>query len=131
MNKNKLEKQRIYRKRTNNEITHRYEKTINGFLVRKYRNMKSRVMGIQKLKSHLYKGLFILPKKDFYEWSLNNKSFKKLFNIWVKSNYDRKLCPTVDRIDSLIGYELSNMEWITHSENSRRGAISRFKQEKI
>ena len=32
---------------------------------------------------------------------------------------------SVDRVDSSKGYELSNMEWVTHSENSRRGAVNR------
>jgi hypothetical protein len=112
--------QREYRKRTKNSSTHKYERTINGFLMRKYRNMQSRVTGVQKVKYHLYKGLSILNRKDFYEWSLNSKTFKDLFNEWVKNNYDMKLCPSVDRLDSSIGYELPNMEWVTHSENSRR-----------
>lgn len=47
--------------------------------------------------------------------------------------YDRKLAPTVDRVNSTLGYEVWNMEWVTHSENSRRGAVSkrRNKSERI
>ena len=112
------------RKRTHNAEIHRYEKTPKGFLVRKHRNMRSRVLGIQKKKAHLYKGLPILDRQDFYKWALKNREFWKLFRVWEKSNYDRKLCPTVNRIDPLKGYELSNMEWLTHSENSRLGALS-------
>lgn len=33
--------------------------------MRVYRNMKSRVEGIQKLKSHLYEGKEILDKQSF------------------------------------------------------------------
>ena len=106
----------------------RYEKTRKGFLVRCYRNMKSRVLGIQKLKAHLYKGKSLLNKDVFYEWSLNNDSFNDLFREWELSGYDRKLCPSVDRLDSSLGYDLSNMEWVTHSENSRRGCLSRYKK---
>jgi len=126
MNKHelRLKKQREYRKKNGNLCTTKYEKTINGFLMRKYRNMQSRVTGVQKLKAHLYNGLEILDRKSFYEWSKNNKDFELLFNKWVKSNYERKLCPTVNRIDPSIGYLLTNMEWITHSENSRLGALS-------
>ena len=122
---------REYRKRTGNIGTHRYEKTMNGFLMRKYRNMQSRVNGVQKLKSHLYRGLDLLDRQEFYRWSNSSDVFKKLFSEWKSSGYDRKLCPSVDRIDSSRGYHLSNMEWITHSENSRRGALSQKRKKKI
>lgn len=121
-------KQREYRAKNKNQCTNKYEKTINGFLVRKHRNMMSRVTGIQKAKYHLYQGLDLLDRQEFYRWSKTSKTFLKLFEDWSKSNYDRKLCPSVDRINSKEGYHLSNMEWITHSENSRRGNISRFKK---
>lgn len=116
--------QREYRIKNDNLCTNKYEKTINGFLMRKYRNMESRVKGIQKLKNHLYKGLDLLDRKQYYQWAKSSKTFKYLFKTWIENDYDRKFCPTVDRINSLKGYHLSNMEWITHSENSRRGALS-------
>ena len=116
--------QRIKRKSDGNSITRRYEKTPKGFLMREYRNMQSRVLGVQKQKAHLYLGLTLLNRDLFYEWANNQLQFHALFDIWTASGYDRKLTPTVDRIDSSKGYELSNMEWVTHSENSRRGAIS-------
>jgi hypothetical protein len=95
-----------------------YEKTKKGFLVRKYRNMLSRVLGIQKRKKHLYFGKEILSKESFYAWADNHKEFHFLFFNWTKSQYDRRLCPTVDRINPEIGYVISNMRWLTHSENS-------------
>jgi hypothetical protein len=110
---------RAHRKRTGNADSHRYEKTPNGFLMRLYRNMKSRVTGVQKLKAHLYKGKELLPRDLFYNWSKSNETFWSLFEIWIASGCDRKLTPTVNRIDSKRGYTLDNMEWITHSENSR------------
>lgn len=131
MDKEKENKRlREYRKRTNNAATKKYEKTKKGFLVRCYRNMKSRVTGVQKAKFHLYEGKELLDKETFYEWALNNITFKNLFVIWEYSNYDRKLTPSVDRIDSSKGYSLYNMEWVTHSENSRRGTLSRFSSKK-
>jgi hypothetical protein len=117
---NKLEWQRNRRKKLGNVWTHKYEKTPNGFLMRKYRNMQSRVTGVQKLELHLYGGLPILDRESFYEWAKSHETFWKMFKIWTNSNYDRKLCPTVDRIDPRKGYELSNMQWLTHSENSAR-----------
>ena len=125
MNKLKNELQREYRIKNGNACTNKYEKTINGFLVRKYRNMKSRVNGVQKLKFHLYYGLELLDKELFYSWSKESKTFNNLFENWIKNNYERKMCPSVDRVNPLLGYTLDNMEWVTMSENSRRGSLNR------
>jgi hypothetical protein len=124
MTEEQLQKQREFRAKTGNAITLRYEKTKNGKLMRIYRNMESRVTGVQALKYHLYKGKYLLPREEFYEWAKGNPDFDRLHDDWVKSGYLRKLAPSVDRIDSEKGYSIDNMEWVTHSENSRRGSIS-------
>jgi hypothetical protein len=124
-------RQREFRKRTGNAITKRYEKTKNGFLMRLYRNMKSRVSGVQSLKHHLYKGKSILDKKEFYEWSKSRPEFHELFCNWERSGYQRKLTPSVDRVNPLLGYEISNMEWVTMSVNSARSKISKNKIKEI
>ena len=124
--KTKNERQKEYRLKTGNSATKKYEKTHSGYLMRKYRNMKSRTCGIQWRKSHLYMGKELLSKEDFYNWAKNHQDFLRLFDDYVKSNYERRLAPTVDRIDSSKGYVLSNMRWLTHSENSRQ--TSRYKK---
>jgi hypothetical protein len=86
--------------------------------------MRGRVTGIQKQKTHLYFGKELLDRQPFYDWAWASSEFHSLFKAWEESNYARVLCPTVDRIDSDKGYILSNMEWVTHSENSRRGSVS-------
>ena len=118
-------KQRIYRNENGNKATKKYEKTKRGFMMRLYRNMESRINGIQKLKFHLYANKHLLSREEFYGWAFSNNNFNVLFEKWELSNYNRKLTPSVDRIDSSKGYYLTNMEWVTHSENSRRGSISR------
>ena len=124
-NRNKLQRER--RQRSDNIVTKKYEKTINGFLMRLYRNMKSRISGVQKRKYHLYEGKELLSKDEFYEWAKSNDTFLMLFDEYKKSEYNRKLAPSVDRIDSSKGYEISNMEFVRHSENSRRGGLSKWK----
>jgi hypothetical protein len=121
-------KQRERRLKNGNATTFKYEKTKKGFLVRCYRNMKSRISGVQKSKFHLYKGKELMDKDLFYSYSLDNDNFHSLFKEWEDSGYNRKLTPSLDRINSAIGYELSNVEWVTHSENSRRGALNRNKK---
>jgi len=123
----KLEKQRIYRNKTNNVSTKKYEKTKKGFLMRMYRNMTSRVLGIQYKKKHLYAGKEIIDKDCFYEFALNNDNFNKLFSDWELSEYNRKLTPSIDRIDSRYGYVFGNMQFITHSENSKKGSLNKKK----
>lgn len=124
----KLAWQRNRRKETRNISILKYEKTQKGFLMRLYRNMQSRITGVQKLKFHLYRGKSLLEREDFYEWSNKSEAFHNLFNVWEQNKYERKLTPSVDRIDPSKGYELDNMRWITHSENSRLGVINRNKK---
>jgi hypothetical protein len=124
MTEEQLEKQRKRRKENGNAATNKYEKTINGFLVRKYRNMQSRVVGVQWKKAHLYFGKHLLPREDFYKWAKSCKEFYRMFEIWKDSRYERRLCPTVDRIDPHKGYFLDNMRWLTLSDNSRLGSYS-------
>ena len=104
----------------------KYEKSRKGFLMRLYRNMQSRIEGVQKTKIHLYDGKSLLPRQEFYDWALASERFRELFGVYEASGFDRKLAPSADRIESERGYEITNMEWTTHSENSRRGCVNRW-----
>lgn len=121
----RLAHQRQMRAADGNKHTKKYEKTINGFLMRLYRNMESRVSGVQRGKAHLYRDRKLIDRDSFYWWAWSSPEFYRLFGEYRESGFSRKLAPSVDRVDSAEGYELFNMEWITMSENSRRGAVSR------
>jgi hypothetical protein len=108
-----------YYARTNGDSWKKYAKTKSGFCVRLYRNMTNRVRGINKKARKNYMGLYILPKQEFYDWILNNQTFHELFSVWEVSGYERKLTPSVDRIDPERGYSLDNMRIVTFSENCR------------
>lgn len=124
--------QRERRKMNGNAATKKYEKTVNGFLMRTYRNMKSRVDGVQKKKRHLYEDKpLTISKELFYAWSKNNAAFVLLFGAWEAEGYDRKLTPSIDRINPQRGYEAGNIRWITHSENSRLGGLWKPSEHKI
>ncbi len=90
--------------------------------MRTYRNMWSRVVGIQHGRhAHLYTGLAILPKTVFYLWALApDSAFWPLWTRWQAANRDLKLTPSVDRRDAAKGYTLDNMQWLTHAENSAK-----------
>lgn len=121
----KNERQRNYRKSNSNSSTRRYEKTVEGYLMRTYRNMLSRVKGVLKKKRHLYEGLEILAKEEFYKWSKSDPDFIRLFIAYELEGYKASAAPSIDRIDSRKGYTPENIRWLSHSENSRLGALSR------
>lgn len=125
----KNEKQKLRRHNWNNYDTKKYEKTPNGFIMRLYRNMQSRITGVQKQKAHLYCGKELLSREDFYRWAKETtvNKFSEMFEVYKNSGYDRRFAPTVDRIDSKLGYFPENMQWLTHSENSRLGALAKEK----
>lgn len=93
--------------------------------------MKSRVLGILKHKSHLYLGKELLEKNSFYNFSLNDSSFNSLFESWKILDYNRKFTPSIDRIESSLGYTLDNIRWLTHSQNSSFGGIKSQKLKKL
>ena len=74
--------QRERRSINRNSDTKKYEKTLNGFLMRTYRNMQSRVEGVQHLKQHLYLGKELLSRELFYAFSKSNQQFLELFSLW-------------------------------------------------
>lgn len=101
--------------------SHAYEKTPKGYLMRTYRNMTSRVNGTLKNKAHLYKGLPICDKKDFYKWSLGTESsFLTLLKEYEESGYDFTMAPSVDRVVVGDGYVLGNIRWVSHGLNSSK-----------
>jgi hypothetical protein len=113
------------RKEVGNVDTHKYEKTIEGFLMRAYRNMKSRITGVQKEKHYLYAGKELLSKEEFYDWARKSSDFLKLYKEWVNFEFNQKLTPSVNRINPNIGYIIPNMEWITNSQNSALSSVTK------
>lgn len=111
------------------EYQRNYSKGLKGRLVRCYNHMYQRCNG-NHIGYKRYKGLDVLSRDDFYNYSLNDKDYLRLHSDWVNSNYKRGLCPSIDRIDSSRGYTLDNIRWVTHSENSRLGSVSRWSKEK-
>lgn len=121
-------KQREYRLVTKNIHTRQYEKTKSGFIVRLYRNMKTRVFNTTQDKFKAYTNKELLSKESFYDWINNNQDFHLLFENYEKNNYDRKLAPSVDRINPKLGYSLDNMRMISSRENSILGNRGKRKQ---
>ncbi len=102
-----------------------YNRSPFGFLSRLYMNMKSRIKYSYLKSFKHYKGLDILPRNKFYKWAVKHPIYIKLYNEYKSNNYIKRLAPSVDRINPDKGYVLSNMEWVTYSENIRRSIITR------
>jgi hypothetical protein len=97
------------------------------YILKTYERMSNRVKGHHKNKRHLYLGLPICSREEFYRWAMDHEAFHKLWDEWKKAGMPMKLKPSIDRIIPESGYVLYNMDWLTHSENSRLGVISRWR----
>ena len=95
------------------------------FLSLLYTNMQCRVRGHVPHKAHLYEGLEIMSRGDFYNEYLEDERFLSLFKKWEMSGFDTKLTPSPDRLNSMLGYTVDNIDWVTHSVNSRNGSMSK------
>ena len=72
-----------------------------------------------------------MPKDVFLNWAKNHPDFLAMYKRWKSNNFDMKLTPSVNRMDSKRGYVLGNVEWLTHSQNCGLSSeVKRMKQKK-
>lgn len=69
----------------------------------------------QKLRGF---GEMTYSKDELSNWLYDN-NFKELFDLWVAQGNKKNLKPSVDRIDDLNGYSLSNIKLMTWMENKQ------------
>ena len=112
------------------EYNKKYLKTKKGFIQRLYTKMKSRVKGTHGHNEKYYKGKGILDKQKFYTWLETNPTFHVLFREWTLSEFDRLKVPTIDRLNSNLGYLEGNIEVVTFSENMRRSNMNGYNRKK-
>lgn len=99
----------------------RYRTNIHRFLGSKYDSMRGRIYG-KTVHSKLV-GKKLMPENEFMSWCYNSVSFHefmRLYKRWKESGHQRKLAPSIDRIDNKIGYVIGNLQWLTQSENSSK-----------
>lgn len=102
---------------------HRYRKNKSRFLDHVYQGIVRRCNGIPRRYSSTGTTPISVP-----EWrqfcAATEAEFNKLYDGWEKSGFQRKMAPSIDRIDNGRGYTVDNMQWLSQSENSRKGAMS-------
>lgn len=67
-----------------------------------------------KLRNHPPPSYTIIELKN---WISSHKDFLKLYNNWVKSNYDKWLKPSIDRLNNKKTYSLDNIRLVTWKIN--------------
>lgn len=104
-----------------------YDRSLIGLVHRRYRDMKARTIGNRECYAR-WKGLELLPKEDFIRWSVYSvdSEYPVLWTNWTNSFYHTLLAPSIDRIDSSLGYILGNMQWLTRSEHMKRSVEARI-----
>jgi len=95
-----------------------YRKTKLGFIERMYAQQCAR----SKRRNH---NLPSYTLKELTAWILNKDIFHILFDEWEKSNHNKDLSPSIDRIDDSIGYSFSNIRIVTWAENNTKGNYDR------
>jgi len=97
--------------------SHLRKATITRFLSSLYTVMNRRIKGKGTRRPDLYLSKPIMPKDVFMNWAKNHPDFLSLYKQWITCNFDRKLTPTVNRMNPNKGYTLDNVEWLTNSQN--------------
>lgn len=91
--------------------TEKYRRTRKGLITNLFQKIKSR-------------NTVEFDIKYLHDFS-NCKKFNRLFDEWVKSNYDKRLKPSLDRISHKKGYTKSNIQWLSWEENRFKQTIER------
>ena len=90
-----------------------WSRTIDGLISQIYRSQKQH----SKKRGHqppTYSQELLL------RWMTAHVIFKKLYDNWIASDYDRWLIPSVDRLDNSKGYSFDNIQLMTWKENDAK-----------
>lgn len=117
-NYNASQHRRDYRKQ--------YARTVPGYLTRTYESMKGRIAARSAVLKKYYANRAICSRDEFLDWVDQDKTFYTLYAAWVAAGFTRKLSPSIDRIVSLRGYEIGNLQWLTQSDNVKKALAFRY-----
>lgn len=55
--------------------------------------------------------------KELKDWAFSQAKFFSLYEAWISSGYNRRMKPSIDRIDDDKSYSLDNIQLVTFGEN--------------
>lgn len=89
---------------------------------KRYNHMKERHDGRSTHYSHC-QGKGLLSRNEFFAWCMdfeNLQTFLTIYFDWAAADFPLGLSPSIDRIDSDLGYIYGNLQWLTFDQNSEK-----------
>lgn len=83
----------------------------------RYTQLRQRVEG-RAVRHYKVEGKELLSYEEYCMWLKNNMDdFERIYSSWEASGFERKLTPSIDRIDNNGSYTANNMRWISVRDN--------------
>lgn len=99
----------------------RQKHSFERIFTHRYIGIKQRCEG-RGTRKYRVDGTEFLSKEEWKEWCQKTlPEFTRLYKIWEASGFDRRYVPSVDRIDSTLGYTKDNIQWLSLLENMKKG----------
>lgn len=92
-----------------------YQKTKKGLVSKIYAKQRT----ASKMRNHLMPDYNLI---DLRKWVFSQPNFGKLYDNWVKSNYNKWLVPSYDRLKDCNPYTLNNLRLVTWQKNRDKQA---------
>lgn len=89
---------------------------------KRYAHMKARHDGRATHFSHC-EGKGLMSRDEFFAWCKDAETmnvFLAIYFDWCLADFPLGLSPSVDRIDSTLGYVSGNLQWLTFDQNSEK-----------
>ena len=97
----------------------RYRNNVKRHLSVKYSMIKTRCSGSKQSPS--YAGREFLTREEWDKWCEQSYStFISLYENWRASGFQKRLAPSIDRVDNNKGYIVGNLQWLTQSANTSK-----------